>query len=238
MQKETNSVWPKVPPPLTERQKEAREQFMLLWHQQLPRKYGIIEKFNHGYPARLPVKPHSRTLEIGAGLGSHVAYEDLTRQEYHLLEYREEFCVALRKRFPPSQVWHGDIQSRQQWPDGYFDRVVAIHVLEHLANLPAALIEIRRLLAPDGVADIVIPCEGGMAHTLARKISAERLFKKNFGMDFGPIHKNEHLNNYPEIRRELAHYFAVERSAFFPLKVPLYTINLCAGIRLVRIKEN
>jgi ubiquinone/menaquinone biosynthesis C-methylase UbiE len=33
--------------------------------------------------------------------------------------------------------------------DGYFDRVIAIHVLEHLPDLPRALREISRLMKKD-----------------------------------------------------------------------------------------
>jgi SAM-dependent methyltransferase len=227
-------VWPKTPPPLTERQKAAREEFMMLWHQILPKRYGIIEKFNHGYPARLPLKRGAKTLEIGAGLGEHSRHEDLARQEYHCLEYREEFCEQLRKLLPSAQVHCGDIQLRQHWPSSTFDRIVAIHVLEHLPDLPAALAEIGRLLKDDGVFDVVIPCEGGMAHTLARKISAERVFRKNFGMDFTPIHKNEHVNTFREIHELLRARFDFLKAAYFPLAIPIATINLCAAFRLAR----
>ena len=232
MEKVTASVWPKVPPPLSDEQKIAREKYMKLWHELLPKRYGAIEKFNHGYPASLFVKPGSRTLEIGAGLGSHLEYEDLSRQEYHCLEYREEFCAELKRRYPTAQVHCADIQSRQMWNDKFFDRIVAIHVLEHLRDLPKALFEIERLLKDDGVFDVVIPCEGGLAHTTARKISAERLFKKNFHMDFTPIHKNEHVSTYFEIVDLLKERFQFERRSFFPLKLALPNLNFCAGFRL------
>src|SRR5262249_55539659 len=160
-------------PALTPRQLAAREQYMMLWHREVLGKYRAVEAFNHGYVAGLPVKPGSRTLEIGAGLGTHLAYEKLALQEYHVLEYRQEFCEQIAKVLPGSRIRRGDIQARQDWEDESFDRVVAIHVLEHLIDLPAALGEIRRLLKPDGVFDVVIPCEGGVAHTLARRVSAE-----------------------------------------------------------------
>lgn len=232
MEQTHTSLWPKVPPPLSEAQRVAREKYMKLWHELLPKRYGAIEKFNHGFPAKLFIKAGSRTLEIGAGLGSHLAYEDLQKQEYHCLEYREEFCAELKQRYPNAQVHCADIQTKQAWKDKHFDRVVAIHVLEHLRNLPKAVNEIHRLLKDEGEFDIVIPCEGGLAHTLARKISAERLFRKNFHMDFTPIHKNEHVSTYFEIMDVLKDRFRIEKRSFFPLKLPIANVNFCAGFRL------
>jgi SAM-dependent methyltransferase len=225
-------VWPKSPPPLTEAQKKAREAYMLLWHQQLSSKYRMIEEFNHGYVAHLPRAQGSMTLEIGAGLGAHLKHEGDDHQNYHVLEFREEFCREIRKRLPESRVQCGDIHDRQPWESATFDRIVAIHVLEHLVDLPKALREIGRLLKPDGVLDIVIPCEGGLAHTFARTISAERLFTRRFGMDFLPIHLNEHVNSYNEVIGLLRRGFVIEKQRYFPLRIPLPNLNVCAGFRL------
>jgi SAM-dependent methyltransferase len=227
------SLWPKRPPALSAEQERAREAFMAAWHQVLPRRYAGIERFNHGSVAKLPIKDGSVTLEVGAGLGAHSKFEDLTRQDYYCLEYRQEFCKELEKLFPPSRVTWGDIEQRQQWEDGFFDRIVTIHVLEHLRNLPAALLEIRRLLKPDGHFDVVLPCEGGLAYSLARKISAERLFRRRFGMDYTPIVRNEHVSRLEEVVHELQALFDVQTRSFFPLGIPISTFNLIVAFRLV-----
>jgi SAM-dependent methyltransferase len=224
--------WPKRPPPLTPEQEVARERFMKLWLETLPKRYSIVEAFNQGFIARLPVPDGCRTLEVGAGLGSHMPFEDLQLQSYHCLEYREALCRELTRHLPPERVVCGDIELRQPWPDGYFNRIIAIHVLEHLRNLPAALREVRRLLTPGGCFDVVLPCEGGLAYSVARKISAERLFRGHFGMDYTPIIRNEHVSTLAEIEAELATDFAAERRTFFPLRIPIRTLNLCLGMRL------
>jgi len=223
--------WPKRPPLLTAEQEAAREQFLLLWHQKLPRDYAFIESFSHGFAAKLPLKPGARTLEIGAGIGGQLDFEDLRSQDYSALESREQFCSELRKRLPPERVFHGSIEERQHWPDRSFDRIVAIHMLEHLRNLPAAVEEVARLLKDDGVFDVVIPCEGSLAYSIARRISARRLFEKTFRTDYTPIIQNEHVNTYAEVVWLLRRHFAEERSAFFPLNVPVPAINVVAGMR-------
>jgi len=232
MMQPTVSKWPKVVPALTQAQEEAREAWMMLWHEQLPNKFGVVEKFNHGFPAGLPVRAESKTLEVGPGIGGHLEYEDLAKQEYSVLEYREEFCKRLAEQLSQARVHQGSIEERQVFADGAFDRVIAIHVLEHLRNLPAALDEIDRLLSRDGVFDIVLPCEGGLAYDFARRISSKRMFEKHFAMSYDPIIRAEHVNTLAEVKQELFKRFRLERRAHFPLLIPVDTINLCVGYRL------
>ena len=44
--------WPKVLPPLTPEQQRRSDEFMKLWHEVLPRRYGLVERFNHLFPVR------------------------------------------------------------------------------------------------------------------------------------------------------------------------------------------
>jgi SAM-dependent methyltransferase len=228
------AAWPKTPPVLSAEQSAAREQFMLLWHQILPSRYRRIESFNHGFPASLPVVMGSRTLEIGAGIGGHLPFENLRSQEYYALELRQEFCHELAKRLGPERVICGDIQDPLALPAAQFDRIVAVHVLEHLPRLPDALEQIGRLLRNDGVFDVVLPCEGELAYSVARKISAERVFRRRFKMDYTPIVRNEHVSNYDEIVTELLTRFRAQTTRFFPFRIPVASINLCVGMRLVK----
>jgi ubiquinone/menaquinone biosynthesis C-methylase UbiE len=223
--------WPKEPVALTTAQENAREAFVLAWHEELPGKYRLIESFNQGYPAKLP-PVGGKTLEVGAGIGGHLGFEDLKVQEYHVLEFRAEFCDVLRTRLPADRVHHGDIEKRQEFPDATFDRVIAIHTLEHLRNLPAAVDEVVRILKPDGVFDVVLPCEGGIAYSLARKLSAERMFQKKYHMPYRPIIENEHVNTLAEVESVLKKSFTRQAAQYFPLGLPIAEINLCVGFRL------
>jgi SAM-dependent methyltransferase len=217
---------------LSAEQEIAREAFVAAWHEELPQRYTVIERFNHGYVAALGAPPQARTLEVGAGIGGHLPFEDLLAQDYHVLEYRAEFCKRLAEQLPAHNVHLGTIEERQPFTDGFFDRIIAIHVLEHLRNLPAALEEIARLLRPNGVFDIVIPTEGSLAYEFARKISAERMFRRRFGLDYRPIARNEHVNTYQEVTSLVATYFRQETSRFFPLVLPNPEINLVVGLRV------
>ena len=54
---------------------------------------------------------------------------------------------------------------------------MAIHVLEHLPNLPKALTEVHRSIKKTGTFQVVIPFERGFAYQIAREISAKRIFQ-------------------------------------------------------------
>lgn len=229
--------WPKVLPPLTPEQKRISDEFMKLWHQVLPKRFGIVETFNHNFPVRHSQPNFVTTLEIGAGLGEHIHYEKLTAEQernYYALELRENMAAEIRKNFPRVNAIVGDCQKRLDFSDGFFDRVIAVHVLEHLPDLPATIREAHRLLNKrTGRFLVVIPTEGSLAYTLARKMSAERVYKKHFGGDYSWFYKREHINLPHEIMEELHPYFAVRARSFFPLPfLPFISNNLCIGLAL------
>lgn len=229
--------WPKTFPPLTAEQRRISDDFMKHWHEVLAGRYGMLDRFDHSYTVDHAPTEFLRTLEIGAGLGEHLKYENLTPEqeaEYHALELRENMSAAIRERFPRIRTVTGDCQTRLPHPDGHFDRVLAIHVLEHLPNLPAAVREMYRLCNKErGVFSVVIPCEGSLAYSLARRISAQRIFEKRYKQPYKWFIEREHINRPNEILEELAPYFTVEHRRFFPLRfVPAAWCNLVIGLTL------
>jgi hypothetical protein len=46
MKTKAKPQWPKNPPPLTEEQARLKFEFLKVWHEILPKKYGIVERFN------------------------------------------------------------------------------------------------------------------------------------------------------------------------------------------------
>lgn len=229
--------WPKALPPLTPEQQKISDDFMKLWHEVLPRRFGNVESFNHNFPVKYSPPGFRTTLEIGAGLGEHLHYEKLTpeqEQNYYALEIRENMAAAIRQNFPRVRAVVGDCQAKLDFPDGFFDRVLAVHVLEHLPNLPACVRELYRLCnKTNGRLLVLIPTEGSPAYAIARKISAERVYKKRYGGDYSWFYKREHINLPPEILEELDPYFEVEIRHFYPLPwMPMIFCNLIIGLSL------
>jgi len=229
------SKWPKHVPPLTEEQKTISDDFVKLWHEKLPR-YSAIERFNHGWVVKRAPAAFRRTLEVGAGLGEHLEHEALStgqEAEYVALELRENMAAEIKKRFPRVQTVVGDCQRTLDFPDGHFDRIIAIHVLEHLPDLPAAVKEMHRLCNKErGVFQVVIPCEGGLAYSLCRRVSAQRIFERRYKQPYRWFIEREHINLPDEIQEELGARFSIDRRSFFPIPVPALFCNLCIALTL------
>jgi SAM-dependent methyltransferase len=226
----TRVQWPKTVPPLTPAQLAAREAWYIIWLERY-NKNGIMEYFNQGFPASLPVPKVCRTLQIGPGRGDTLSASDMASDTYHVLELRDEFCKKLAERMPVERIHQGSIEERQNFPDGSFDRVLAVHVLEHLPNLPAALAETERLLTPDGVLDVILPCEGEPAYTVLRYFTTKRWFESRFKMAYEPIIRSEHVNRLWEVKQALNDRFTAEITRHFPLRAPIDAVNVFVGYR-------
>lgn len=231
--------WPKILSQLTLEQKQRSDLFMELWHRELSkrRKYGLVENFNHSFPVLNSAKDFDRTIEVGAGLGEHLKYEVLTptqKKNYWCNEFRPNMAEVIKKQFPDVNVFVSDCQKRMPFEDSYFDRYIAVHVFEHLPDLPSAILEAHRILKKNDRSRLllVLPTEGSFAYTIARKISAERVWKKTFSVPYSEFYKREHINLIPEILLELMPYFKVVKSCYFPLRIPLLSCNLCVGFAL------
>jgi SAM-dependent methyltransferase len=236
----TANKWPKKLPQLTEEQQKISKDFMGRHLHALQNKwYGFVDVFNHKYPLyslkllrNRGKRELLRTLEIGAGIGQHLIYENYAQQEYHCNELLPELCMEIKKRYPEVNVTPGDCQKRFSYKDAYFDRIIAIHVLEHLPNLQATICEMRRLLKPDGLLSVVIPCEGGVATKIARNLSARPHFERLYKQSYDWFIKSQHINMSDEILHELSQHFLIIHSVWFPLLVPSVNLNLFIGLTL------
>jgi ubiquinone/menaquinone biosynthesis C-methylase UbiE len=222
-------------PELTAKQKMISNDFMYYWHTILPKKYISIENFNNNYVIKNKPLDFIKTLEIGAGLGEHLFYETLSyeqRKNYVALELRANMAEQIKNNHPDIQVIVGDCQQKIPVQDNEFERILAIHVLEHLPNLPVAIKEIYRVChKKNGFFSVVIPCEKGMAYSFARKISAQRIFEKRYKQSYKWFIEREHVNVPKEIIEEITPYFKLESQVFFPFRfLPFIWCNLCIGL--------
>ncbi len=225
-------TWPKEVAEFTAEQRRTQDDWLRHHHEGLSDTHRHIVRFNHGYTAR-SARP-GRTLEIGAGLGEHLHYEDLSVQDYYAVELRENMAAAIRRDFPLANTVVADCQTRLPYDDATFDRAIAIHVLEHLPNLPGALDEIARLLKPGGVFTLVIPCEGGLVYGIGRRFTTWRAFERRYHTSYRWLIENEHVNQAHEILRELRSRFDLADVTYFPSRIRLIDLNALIGVTCVK----
>jgi SAM-dependent methyltransferase len=224
------TTWPKQVPDLTPEQSAIRDDYMNYFDSQIyTTRFGAIQRFNHAYALRTAA-PDLRTLDVGAGLGEHLDFEDGRRGDYVALELRPEMAAELRRKYPYVTTVTGNVEEGLSFDTGAFDRILAIHVLEHLRNLPAALDELGRVLRVGGVLSVVLPCEGGIAYSLGRRLTTQRVFKKRYGVSFDWCIKSEHVSVLSEIVHELDARFTREHRSWWPSKLPLVHANVCVGL--------
>lgn len=233
MKLDTNK-WPKSIPPLSPEQQAIADDYYYHWLSVVG-KFTHLEKFNHGYVVNAAKPGFLRTLEVGVGLGEHLKYEVLSEEQmknYVAVDIREPFIEEVRSRYPHVNSFYADCQEHLPFEDGYFDRIIAIHVFEHLPNLPAAIRELYRVCnKQSGTLSIVIPCEGGLAYSFARLISSRRIFRKRYNQSYDWFIQREHINKPKEIIEEItASHFTLVSSEYYPLKVPLVCCNICIGL--------
>ncbi|MEW6682306.1 MAG: class I SAM-dependent methyltransferase [Nitrospirota bacterium] len=228
--------WPKQVPVLTPEQSRIADDWMEYFFQVNKNRFSGVIDFGHKFVARNSRPGFVRTLEIGAGLGDQLAYEELDEkqmEQYVSVELRKSMAGVLQRRWPKAKTIIADCQERLPYPDGHFDRILAIHVLEHLPNLPAFLAEADRLLdRPYGQLLVVIPCEGGLGYSLGRRVTSQRMFEKRYNRSYRPFIEAEHVNSAREVLHELRGTFSVEKISWYPVQLPSIHLNLCVGLVL------
>jgi SAM-dependent methyltransferase len=222
-------TWPKVREDITNEQSAIMADWINQFLTEVkPSRFEWLTRFDHTFTVRSSLAGR-RTLEIGAGTGTHLPYEP--DGEYVALEASSQLAAQIPLRDGLSVVI-ADCEQRLPWEDDSFDRVLAIHLLEHLYNLPVALDEVARVLRPDGVFCVVIPCEGGRLYSLGRQFTTKRIFEKRYQVPYEWMIRQEHCNSAREVLSELANRFRVRRRSYFPCGVPAVDMNLMIGLEL------
>ena len=125
-----------------------------------------------------PPAPGARLLEVGCGSGEQLARLRDLGWDVEGIDFDAEAVASARSRGLP--VRHGLI-GEQDYPEGHFDVVVMVHVIEHVPDPIELLRQCRELLKPGGRLVAITPNVGSWGH-------------RRYGRDWLDLDPPRHLN--------------------------------------------
>ena len=191
--------------------------------------------------------PHNffaTTVEVGAGRFEHYPYVRHGRNRYIATDIRvpaqDTTYQAIRAGDGPAGLEFMKMDAlKMQLEDGSVDRLVATCLLIHLPDPLAAASEWQRVCRADGVIDMLVPCDPGIASRSFRRIVSQRTARKH-GVppeEYALVNAIEHLNPFSRVltltRAALTPGRRLEVRHFpFPL-LPSWNLNAFAIFSIV-----
>lgn len=133
-----------------------------------PEKLRYLE-YLVGRLRRESILPPARLLDIGSGTGLFVTAAEAAGYQVTGIESSSHAAALARARVHGTILCH-DANRPFDLPDGAFDVVTMLDVIEHLTEWAGALRESRRVLKPGGVLVVVTL----NAHSIARPLLGRR----------------------------------------------------------------
>ena len=195
-------------------------------HSSLERGYTAHTRFN-------------RVLEVGGNRGEHLAFVKHQFDEYVLTDIADQLSDDEKDHLSERSVRFEVVNvEKMPFEDASFARVVNTCVLHHLTDPEVALFEIRRVLEPQGTADIFLSSDPGLAFRLARTLGPVRTAQKSgLGEVKRLVDARDHINHVGGLIRLVKHVFRDDLVIERAYPIPLVGWNMSLW-HTFRIKKN
>jgi len=167
-------------------------------------------------------------LEVGAGSGVHLQYVTHSFDKYWITDTNEEMLRRIEKNnslTADNLIFKLEDASNLTFCDNYFDRLIATHVLEHLANPHLVLREWNRVVRPGGIISVVLPCDPGIAWRIGRHLGSRTKYIKA-GVEYDYWMAREHINPIGNLTAFIKYHFEKIEETFYPCWFPSLDLNL------------
>jgi ubiquinone/menaquinone biosynthesis C-methylase UbiE len=169
------------------------------WNYKFPIKYIQLYRFKR-IVQLLGIKKYPVLLEVGTGSGIFIPELAKHCNTIYACDIHTNFehIPELCKKYNITD-YHVSTQSIEttNYPDAYFDAVVAVSVLEFVPDVQKALTEIKRIMKPDGMFITICPMESKLLdfflslYTTKKpedefgkaRLSVAKLLEKNFKIE-------------------------------------------------------
>ncbi|HAM95364.1 TPA: hypothetical protein DCP81_00190 [Candidatus Azambacteria bacterium] len=174
-------------------------------------------------------------LDAGTGVGYFLPALAARFQRVDAIDYHRESieCAEFmikRKNIGNVHLMVGDIL-KMPYADNAFDAVVCLSALEHIENLQEALIEMKRVLKPDGILLVGYPMENLLMRFFLW-LDRRTFFKKYEPIFAGSVAKGEvmgHVSSWRQIDQCLEKVFYVTKKDYIaaaPFFGRIYALRL------------
>lgn len=154
---------------------QLRRFFVVKWLRKL-----TVAILKHHVSIFVPYAKEGEVLDIGCGSGQFLQW--LAAHGFHAHGVEISQLAAQRARQIGLDVYCGELVDAQ-YPDDFFDVVIANHVLEHVYDPVGLIREVARILKPNGLFIIGVP-------------NIESYEYRVFGMDWGPLEVPQHTYHF------------------------------------------
>lgn len=182
----------------------------------------------------------SKVVEVGAGTGGHLPFIRHRFNEYVLTDVDPKTLDVAKRKFAAGYDNRVKFETQTgdhlAYADSTVDRLIAVHVLEHIHQPHLALKEWFRVLRHGGVLSILIPTDPGLAWRLGRCLGPRKNAIKQ-GIAYDYVMAREHVNSCNNLIAILRHYFQKAEEAWWPTRIPSIDINLFFAFHTVVDKE-
>ncbi|WP_299926451.1 methyltransferase domain-containing protein [uncultured Nocardioides sp.] len=183
------------------------------------------------------------TLEVGAGRFEHYPFVTHARKRYIATDIRVPtenpvYQSVLAGSGPADLEFRRSDAMSLDLDDESVDRVVATCLLIHLPDPFGAIHEWQRVCRPDGVIDMLVPCDPGLLARAFRRGVSQRVARKHGvpAKDYVLVNAIEHLNPFNRVLTLVRAAVEPRRRLtvdYFPFaKVPSWNMNAFAIMRI------
>ena len=181
-----------------------------------------------------------RVLEIGAGDIRHHKFWNGAPREYILADVHDGMMQQAKAKLDSLGIPYKSVEVERNSPLDFeassIDLILSFYSLEHLNPLSKNLLEMKRLLKPNGLLIGAIPSEGGLLWGLGRFLTSRRWLLKNTEIDPDKIICWEHPNFADEIISQCDETFKRDSVSAWPLILPPF-LDLNLVFKLIYKKE-
>jgi phosphatidylethanolamine/phosphatidyl-N-methylethanolamine N-methyltransferase len=176
--------------------------------------------------------PHSTAtriiVEVGSGTGHHFSHVKDGFSRYFLTDQSTEMIAIAKANLgaiASKVAFEVQDAAALGYPDGFCDRLIATHVLEHLRNPVEVLAEWDRVVKPGGIISLILPCDPGLLWRLGRHLGPRRTATAA-GIDYDYLQVSEHVNYITALVTFIKHHFDDVVDRWYPCRIPWSDVNL------------